>query len=278
MAKKSTSHTRKREYRVGVAKRQLIVQIKGSPDSGGYPRLSDFLKQLDAIKVALKQTERLHSHTDDSLVDYRIVRLSMSSPATVVLEEIRAVNAPRLPKIPITTKLVSAFSQIESGRSIPPKARDLATLEAYRNVGAVLKGYTDSLTIATDDREVAVNQAFNTNIDKIIGPDQIIEGSMTGKLLAINLHNTTRFEIYPPAGPAKVACNFSNQMKPRVIAGLDRNVRVIGRLRYKHWAPYPHAITVEDIEIFPPNDTLPTLTSLRGLALKENTNPDGREA
>lgn len=270
------------EYGNRVSKRQLIVRIKGSPDSGGYPRLSDFLKQLDAIKVALKQTERLHSKTDESIVDYRIVKLSMSSPATVVLEEVKAANAPRLPKIPNTKRLVSAFSQIESGRSIPPKSRDLATLEAYRHVGAVMKGYADGLTIGltigTDDQEVEIDQGFNQNIEKIIGPDQIVEGSLTGRLLAINLHNTTRFEIYPPAGPPKVNCSFGRDLKARVIAGLDRNVRAIGKLRYKHWAPFPHAITVEDIEVFPPNDALPTLSSLRGFALMENKDPDERQA
>ena len=114
-------------------------------------------------------------------------------------------------------------------------------------------------------------------IAKIIGPDQVYEGSVTGRLLAINLHNRTRFAVYPPAGPLKVTCSFSRALKPRVIAALDRNVRVIGRLKYKHWAPHPHAITVQDIEVFPPNDALPTLASLRGLALRESVESDERQ-
>jgi hypothetical protein len=39
---------------MGVATRQIAVQIKGSAAIGGFPRLADSLKQLDAIKVALK--------------------------------------------------------------------------------------------------------------------------------------------------------------------------------------------------------------------------------
>jgi hypothetical protein len=69
----------------GAVAWQSLSAKPGSADRGGYPLLSDFLKQLDAIKVALKHTERLQSSTDNSLVDYRIVRLSMSSPATVVV-------------------------------------------------------------------------------------------------------------------------------------------------------------------------------------------------
>lgn len=267
----------KTEYRNRVSKRRITVKIKGSADTGGYPRLSDFLKQLDAIKVALKHTERLHSQDDDSSVDYRIVSLSMASPATVVLEEVRAPKAARLPKIAIAEKLVSTLLQIESGRSIPLKLRDLAALEAYRHVGTVLKGHPDGLTISSDGKEVAIDAAFTANIDRAIGPDQILEGSLTGRLLAINLHNTTRFEIYPPVGPPKVACDFpgaDRDLKRRVIEGIDHNVRVVGRLRYKHWAPFPHAVSAHDIDVYPPNDQLPTLESLYGLATRQQSDPN----
>lgn len=262
---------KKTEYRSRVSKRRITVKITGSPDTGGYPRLSDFLKQLDAIKVALKHTERINALAEGT-VDYRIVSLSMASPATVVLEEIS--KSANLPRFAVTDRLISNLSQIESGRKIPPQVRDLAALEAYRNVGTILRG--DGLTISSHGKEVAIDEGFNRNIDKIIGPDQVLHGSLTGRLLAINLHNTTRFEIYPPAGPTKVTCDFVSGIKPKVIDALDRNVRVIGKLRYKHWASLPHAITAEDIEVFPPNDKLPTLMSLRGLALREAANPDGR--
>ena len=123
MPEKVKARRDERKYRNGVAKRRITIEIKGSADIGGYSRLSDFLKQLDAIKVALRHTERLHAHSENA-VDYRIVSLSMASPATVVPEEIPS------------------------------------------------------------DRSANV---FNRNIKKIIGPDQIIEGSLTGRLLAINL-------------------------------------------------------------------------------------------
>ena len=95
MAKNSPTQHRERGYRIGVTKRRITVQILGTADLGGYPRLSDFLKKLDAIKLALQHTERLQTHSEDRVVDYRIVSLSMSSPATVVLEEIPAVKDAR---------------------------------------------------------------------------------------------------------------------------------------------------------------------------------------
>jgi hypothetical protein len=259
------------EYRNRVSKRRITIKIEGSADNSGAPSLSEFLKQLEAVKVALKHTERLLAEDEGRDVFFRIVGLSMASPATVVLEETPVmVKGKRglLPKVPVAERLVSTLLEIEQRGVVPLRVRDLAALEAYRNVSTALR-YSGEVTISSADQSVSLGTAFNQNIDKIIGPDEILEGSLTGVLLAINLHNTTRFEIYPPAGPSKVACDFAAHLKSRVISGLDHNVRVVGKLRYKHWAPHPHAISADDLEIFPPANQLPTLASLRGLSTRE---------
>src|SRR5438046_6411515 len=110
MSEMSITPRSKPGYRIGAVNRQITVQIKGFAEDSGYPRLSDFLKQLDAIKVALKHTERLHSRSESSAVDYKIVSLSMASPATVVLEEVPAKAADKLPRIAISKKLVATLS------------------------------------------------------------------------------------------------------------------------------------------------------------------------
>jgi hypothetical protein len=256
---------------MGVAGRRIKVEIKGSSEDGGFLRLTEFLQQLDAIKTALKHTERLASGSEERAVYYRIVELKMSSPATVVLEE-TAIRTPerraRLPRTPITKRLVSTLSQIERQGKKPPSA-DLPALEAYRNVGTLLHRHVEGVKISSNGKAVSIGETFNKQIDKIIGPDEVMKGSLTGVLLQINLHNTTRFEIYPPVGPVRVACDFPAELKPKVISGIDRNVRVIGDLRYKKWAAFPHAITAADVEVFPLDKDLPTLMDLRGIASDE---------
>jgi hypothetical protein len=260
----------KNEYRKRVppaAGRRITVTIRATEDEGGYLRLSEFLKQLDAIKAALKHTERLLSGSEERTVYYRIVSLSYSSPARMVLEE-RPLpvpdKRPKLPRVPTAQRLVSSLSQIERQRA--PKGTDLAALEAYRNVGTLVGHRVREVSLRVGEQEVLIDNSFTTKIEKIIGPDHVVEGSITGVLLAINLHNTTRFEIYPSIGPRKIACDFPSEMKRRVIEGLDRNVRVYGRLRYKHWSDFPHAISARDIEVFPPENELPTMMDLRGIA------------
>ncbi len=273
MPPKKRSPASKSGYRNRVPKRRITVTIEGTAD-GGAPTLTEFLKQLEAVKVALKHTERLVTGTDEPDVYFKIVGLSMSSPATVVLEEMPVMVAgkpKRLSRVAISDRLVSTLSQINTRGTVPAQAKDLPTLEAYRNVGTAAR--YGSITLASAARKVEIAPEFDVKVEKIIGPDQVIEGSITGVLLAINLHNTTQFAIYPPIGPARVACTFPADLKTRVIKGLDRNVRVIGKLRYKHWASFPHAITASDIEVFPPVEKLPTLESLYGLMRRDEETP-----
>jgi hypothetical protein len=266
------------EYLKRVSRRRISVTIEGSAD-GGTPTLGEFLKQLEAVKVALKHTERIVTGTEEPDVDFRIVGLSMASPATVVLEE-TALRVDgkrgRLPKVPISGRFVSTLNQINKRGTVPANVKDLPMLEAYKSVGTASR--YGAVTITNAARKVEIAPEFVVKVDRIIGPDQVLEGSITGRLEAINLHNTTSFAIYPPIGPAKVACTFPPELKQRVIGGIDHNVRVIGKLRYKHWATFPHAITADDIEVFPPPDKLPTLQSLYGLMQREQQPPpDGQK-
>ena len=265
---------KKTEYRSRVSKRRISVTIEGSAD-GGAPTLNEFLKQLEAVKVALKHTERIVTGTDEPDVYFKIVGLSMASPATVVLEETPLVVAgkpKRLQRTPITDRLVSTLNQINTRGTVPPRSRELAVLEAYRNVGSVAR--YGAITLASAQRKVEIEPDFDLKVDKIIGPDQEFEGSITGVLLAINLHNTTTFAIYPPVGPPRVTCTFPKDLKSKVIAGIDRNVRVVGKLRYKHWATFPHAISAREIDVYPPANELPTLDSLYGIDRAETKSPE----
>lgn len=258
-------------------RRQISVTIEGSAE-GGAPTLAEFLRQLEAVKVALKHTERVVTGSDEPDVYFKIVGLSMASPATVVLEE-TAIDIDgkrgRLPKVPISSRFVSTIHQINQRGTVPPLVKDLSALEAFKSVGAASR--SGAVTFASAARKVEIEPEFEVKLDKIIGPDQVIEGSVTGMLEAINLHNTTSFAIYPAVGPTKVACTFPSALKPRVIAGIDHNVRVVGKLRYKHWAPFPHAITADEIEVFPAPDKLPTLQSLYGLTRRETPPTNGQE-
>jgi hypothetical protein len=94
----------------------------------------------------------------------------------------------------------------------------------------------------------------------------LVEGSICGTLEKLNLHNTTRFDIFPPIGPKQVSCDFGPSLRADVIKSVDQYVQVSGKLRYKRLENFPYAINAEKIEPLPAENDLPTLLDLRGMA------------
>lgn len=243
---------------------QITIRIQGAREDAGHVRLTDFIRQLEAVKSSLKHTERLLTDDEDSGLYYRIVQLSYSSPATVTIEA-----TPRPDSIPeIAEKTVSKFvtnlSQVTRGRR--PSRIDLTALQSYQNLGSMLKQHLSKVEIKNGHKKVTINDKFADKIARIIGPDEIAEGSMFGTLEWLNIHHTNRFHVYPIIGPKKIDCDFPAHLKPKVIAGIDRYVQVFGQLRYKHLERFPYAVNVKDIDVLPLENDLPTLYDLRGIA------------
>jgi hypothetical protein len=260
-----------------MAGTKITVQVEGSPEDNGDVRLSEFINELQAIRVALKHTERLVSGQEESLLYYKVVDMSHSSPATVVLEAV-----PFNPKIgkPIALATVQKFFTTldkikKTGRA--PKDIDSQTLEAFKALGAMTEKNITRVTIINTKYEVPIDHEFKRQLEDIIGADEIVEGTMDGMLEWINIHNTNRFHIYPAIGPTKVDCYFRNDLRDTVKNGIDRQVRVYGELRYKKRDDYPYAINVTYIQILPPDDELPTLYDLRGIAPNATGDMDSAE-
>lgn len=240
--------------------------VSDAPD--GHVRLADFIQQLESFKVALQKTERLLSGENDSLVQYRVVGLRHNSPATVVVEAF-SVNAESIAPGAIVTSFIDSIKQIRAtGTKKPkpePKHLDLQTLEAYRDLGVSLEKSVSSIVIKNTRQRVTIDRDFKSEVVKIIGPDTIMLGSISGRLEKINLHNTTQFNIYPAIGPVRVTCDFDPKLKQQVKNSLDETVTVFGRLRYKKWYKFPYAVSVERIQPHPAPGDLPSLDSLRGM-------------
>jgi hypothetical protein len=244
---------------------RITITIKGSETDAGDVRFSDFLEQLDAIKEALRQTERVVSGGQEQSIYYRIVDLSHSSPSRIVLEPVypaSAVIRRKLASVPDT--FTSAIKTLQSRRK-PPARADLAMLESYRPLG-VSKNITQLKIASSPKKVVVIDQGFTEDVDKAIGPDVFSAGSVSGRLERVNLHNALSFDIFPPIGPTRVRCHFSEADRKIVKLALDNFVTVKGRLRYKTWDKHPHAIDVKVIDIHEPDSELPSIDDMRGLA------------
>src|SRR5579859_3823187 len=170
---------------------RITIQLTGSLEDDWNVTLSGFLTQLEAVKAALKQTERLLTGEEEPSVYYRIVDLSHNSPATVVLEAVSLTNRPHpqpkkkgaTQKTDYSAATVSQFfhslKQIREKRQAPERA-DLQTLEAYRNLATPVSKKVSGMKVIENAESVDIDQNFQSAIEEIIGPDELVEGTISG--------------------------------------------------------------------------------------------------
>ena len=87
-------------------------------------------------------------------------------------------------------------------------------------------------------------------------------------LKRINIHNNTNtFRIYTSL-PAfsSVNCEFPPNLLERVQNSLGFFVSVSGECFYRPEAPFPYKMNVQEMEVLPPTEELPTLSDLYGIA------------
>lgn len=252
-----------------MAGQNITIQLEGSKDDSGHVRLNELIQQLEFVRSALRQTERLVTGKDEKFLYYKVIDLSHNSPVKVVLQ---ATPIKREMKPQVATRTVSTFFRnlqwIQEKSKVPNRV-DLPALESYRALGSMLDKNLSDIKITNSHRVFDINESFTEKVIDIIRPDEIIEGSMSGMLEWLNIHNTNIFHIYPEVGPKKLNCYFPEELRQTVISAIDSHVRVYGELRYKKRDNYPYAINVNEIEMLPNDDELPTLSSLRGMAVNQ---------
>ena len=83
----------------------------------------------------------------------------------------------------------------------------------------------------------------------------------------INIHDGANvFSIYPEIGPSRVQCHFGPSLFDKAISAVGERVSVSGTFKYKPEENFPYAVDVDDIDIYPREDELPTFDDLRGIA------------
>lgn len=245
--------------------KRITIELVGSAFDKQNVRLNDFIEQLRNIKEALVENELAISGATRPSVDYKVVDLRHNSPATIVLEPV-SLNGPipahLLADIPhsFTTEL----RQIRNKKTLV-RDPDLSRLEAYQRIGVKeKKNRIEKIKISYDRKAVTIDDKFREHLNEIVGPDELVEGSVSGTLEALNFHNTNKFTLYPPLGPNKIAGAFPSELRPKVKAAIDNFITVYGLLRYKAWANHPHGIIAKSIDIHEPDIELPSLFDLRG--------------
>jgi hypothetical protein len=245
-----------------MAKR-ITIKFIGSATDKQDVRLSDFIDQLEGIKKALRENERSMSGEEEVALDYKIVDLRHRSPSEMDLEPVTLREVPKA----YGNEIIAGFAKDlrfirKQGKTFHEP--ELNRLQAYQDIGTTRNGQLAGVEISIGRTHVAIDEFFHGRLEKIMGPDEFVSGSISGFLEAVNFHNTNRFTLYPTLGPRKVVGKFPAHLRGDVKAAIGSFVTIEGQLAYKSWAPFAHAIAATKIVPHKPDAELPSLFDLKG--------------
>jgi len=248
-----------------MKKTQIKIIIEGMPEDNGLLRANAFISELYAITKNILKVDKLISGRGTPSFYLRIVELSYGSPAIVVMDAV-----PENPDIDLRDKTMnkfySAYQNIETG-TLERKEIEYSLIEGLIETTSIIGKSIYSTRIITDGYDLNLTREFKAKLDMILAPEEKTKGFVRGMLEYINIHHGKNiFRIYPDVGPIKITCHFPAELMKSAIAAVGKYVEVKGELRYKAVSKYAHEIIVEEIEIFPSDEELPTLYDLRGIA------------
>lgn len=260
-----------------MAGHRVTLRIEPSVPGSKNVRLTDFLQQLEALRTSLRRTESLV--TGQETLDWEIVALSHSSPATVVLEPIlppedepdeeRKGKRKRKRKRPDPrAKVVNRFfdyMQSLTYRASAPPEMDRETLRAFQDLTAPVRHDRVRATISNGSKSVEIVGAVDATVNQLLAPRFRETGAVEGRLEYLNIHGGKyRFRIWPEVGPARVQCIFPKSKLSDARNAVGFNVRVSGELVFRERDEFPFRVHVEDIERLPEDDELPKMSDLLG--------------
>lgn len=243
----------------------IELRLEGSPNDEGKIRINEFIEVLSIVRICLQKLDKHISKDRKPSAFYRIKDLKSGS-ASITIEAV-----PYKPKeaIVILDRFVDSIYAIQEQNKLPEWFKDKELLEDFKGLTSQFKKHISNIEIKKDGKTIQIKKQLETNIEKILGEIVYIgKGSITGHLDIINVHiiNLNYFYIYPPIGPTKIRCDFKEELLNKIKQGIKRYVNVIGTLHYRKGEAFPAQIEVEDIQVYPSENELPTLGSLRGMA------------
>jgi hypothetical protein len=242
---------------------RITIQITGREEDHGDVWLKDMLRQLQAWQKVLLESARVLDTPD---VYVRVADLSHNSPSTFTLEVV-----PSGKDIESAARLVdgvhSTLRKLAANES-PDLPFDTQALNAFKELASPIKqGYVEQSRVKFEDEWLEVDSTLPTSVDKVLGPDEFEDGSMTGRLEKINLHrNSNVFTLYSTMDHWQLRCVFDRSLRTDAVNAVDRHVTVFGRMKYKSRDAHPYEMRVEEIEVHPADENLPRLADLRGIA------------
>jgi hypothetical protein len=226
------------------------IPLRLGPSNGNAPFL-EFVNMCSALRVCLLNVERCLYGKESE--EYEIADLTKGSARIAIgpLEGSERFSA-------IRETFAETIVNLQSGQPVDPTL-DFKALRAFNLFSSAIRS---RVPLAVDG--VVLTGEYVASLAKLLEPISRSRGSVSGRLEAISVHGAKQFTLFPPFGDEDVTCHFPEDMMPKVVDAIEQFLTVYGTLHYSLGKVFPLKVDVEEFEVHPNADTLPTLLDTRG--------------
>jgi len=234
------------------------VKLVGSDEDNGIVQFEEFTDFCETVSRSLRKAESLVSG-EPPRIRYRIAELGTAS-ASITLEAVTPKQGHDHRK-EVLHLFHESIRNLQAGQDLDPRV-DYDALETFRNLAKPLRRRTKEVWVGP----ARLTTQFEANIEAILSKSIPSEGSVSGFLERVNVHDRYEFVLYPPIPGYRITCIFPESMLAQVRDAIKGNVTVLGSLHFQPDSPFPHRVHVAKMELHPLDTELPTLSELKGMA------------
>ena len=231
-------------------------------------RFADFVGQCDAFRKALICTESIVTQRTASF-DWKVVEMTYSSPATITVESELPKEQSNFPdqRPRVVQRFLDNWHTLTEEKRVPEDL-DRQTLDAYKTVsGYVRQGRLRATIKNSGQLSIEVSGDVEQLIEKTLEQETTALGSVKGTLEYLNIHAQSRdIRIYPKLGPNRIEGRIPVKMISLAGEAIGREVRAKGKLTYRARENFPACIQVQELEILPRDEDLPSIMEIKGIA------------
>lgn len=227
--------------------------------------MAQLIRAQSQFLELLREVSRSVAGTIDDPVTWVVKRVSESSAdyALIPRPTIKTLSPGALHSMvgAVPRGMADLMKRAERPRYFTDRALELAT-----SLAASVTKEMPYIRTHNGASEVDVTRAAGLHAQRILDQPYLSDwGTVEGKLETVTVHGRRQFVIFDELTGQRIECQFAHRIAlDQITPGMERRVAVTGEIRSRESGEIV-SVVATNIEVFPPDDELPTADDVRGI-------------